>query len=108
MIGMNRPNSMTRPVATSQYGANGAGADGFFAASLNPYVSPRPSKPEPLFALAELNSYMSSLNPWAPGLFSDAGPQSIAANRPVGSSTNSGWASRARAASFISFDSTFL
>ena len=36
MIGMNRPNSITSPVAMSQCGANGAGVDGFAFASLNP------------------------------------------------------------------------
>jgi len=40
MIGMNRASSMTMPVATFHGGV----------------LSPRPSKPEPLFALAELKS----------------------------------------------------
>ena len=40
MMGMNRASSMTMPVATFQ----------------GTVLSPRPSKPEPLFALAELNS----------------------------------------------------
>src|SRR5205814_9387225 len=56
MIGMNRPRSITSPVATSQCGANGAGGDGFLSRSANPYVSPSPSNPDPLLALDEVNS----------------------------------------------------
>src|SRR5207253_3003304 len=55
MIGMNRPSSMISPQAISQCGANGAGGDGLAFGSLNPQVSPSPSKPEPLLADAELN-----------------------------------------------------
>src|SRR5262249_49656875 len=56
MIGTNRQINMTSPQAMSQCGAYGAGGDGFAFESLKPQVSPSPSNPEPLFALAEVNS----------------------------------------------------
>ena len=52
ITGMNRPISITRPVAMSQGTLYGAGV----GLSLAPYVSPNPSKPEPLLAAAEVNS----------------------------------------------------
>ena len=52
MTGMYRPSNMTRPVAMSQCLDSGAGE----GLELKPQVSPKPSKPEPLLAEAELNS----------------------------------------------------
>src|SRR5450432_4674509 len=54
IIGKKRDISMTRPQVIFQKGT----------------PSPRPSKPEPLFAEEEVNSYSISENPWLPGLFS--------------------------------------
>src|SRR4029453_9529136 len=62
-IGRKRPKSITRPVEMSQCGLYGAGA----GLSLKPYVSPRPSKPEPLLAEDEENSYRVSEKPCAAG-----------------------------------------
>ena len=107
MIGMKRPNSITRPVAMSQCGLYGRGGVGRFG-SLKPQVSPRPSKPEPLLAEAELNSYRISEKPCAPGLLVALLPQSRRQNRPVGPRIRIGWISRASMASFISRASTFL
>src|ERR1039457_1521743 len=59
MIGMNRLIAMTMVVAMSHARLVGAG----LGLLLKPQVSPRPSKPEPLFADAEENSYMVSENP---------------------------------------------
>ena len=47
IIGKNRPKINTKPVAIFQNGV----------------LSPNPSKPEPLFAADEVNSYNISLNP---------------------------------------------
>ncbi|MNV99419.1 hypothetical protein D3C71_1947750 [compost metagenome] len=53
MIGRKRPRINTKPVTTFQ----------------KMLLSPRPSKPEPLFAAAEVFSYNISEKPWKPGLF---------------------------------------
>ena len=55
---------MTITVAMSQAWLVGAG----FGLSFRPQVSPSPSKPDPLLAEAEENSYMISENPCGPGL----------------------------------------
>src|SRR5262249_3608461 len=59
-IGMKRPSSMTRPVAMSQYGLYGDGGVRLSSGRLSPQVSPSPSKPEPLLAEDEENSYRIS------------------------------------------------
>src|SRR5687768_16516299 len=53
MMGRKRPSNNTKPVDTFQ----------------NTLLSPRPSNPEPLFALDEVISYSISENPWKLGLF---------------------------------------
>src|SRR6185295_8904146 len=93
---------MTRPVAMSQGPLVGAGA----GLSLKPHVSPSPSKPEPLLADAEENSYMISEKPCAPGLLSALVPQPVAANSPLGPRIRIGCTSRAIIASFISLAPT--
>ena len=64
--------AITNPQAMSQCGAYGAGA----VLSANPYVSAKPSKPEPLLADDEVNSYKISENPCVLGLFVDLLPHS--------------------------------
>src|ERR1700690_560606 len=79
-IGRDRLNSMTSPVAMSHGRLVGAGV----GLLLKPQVSPSPSKPEPLLAEADENSYAISLNPCAPGLLSAFVPHAVAENSPVG------------------------
>src|SRR5690606_14841136 len=67
MIGLNRASSMTMPVAR-------------FHGTVS---SPSPSKPEPLLALAEVNSYRISLKPCGPTLLSVSAPQGVAAKIAV-------------------------
>jgi hypothetical protein len=55
MIGTNRLKSITKPVAMSHGRLSGAGGEGLSSGLLNPQVSPKPSKPEPLLAEAEVN-----------------------------------------------------
>ena len=80
IIGMKRLRQMTMTVAISHGRLVGAG----LGLSLRPQVSPRPSKPEPLLADADENSYIISENPWGPGLNSAFCPQLVAAKIPVG------------------------
>ena len=54
IIGKNLLNNKTIPVEMFQNGL----------------LSPKPSKPEPLLAALEVNSYSISENPWKPGLLS--------------------------------------
>src|ERR1044072_6676139 len=56
MMGRKRPSISIKPVLRFQ----------------KMLLSPNPSKPEPLFALAEVNSYSISEKPWYPGLFNQA------------------------------------
>src|SRR5438552_2228639 len=108
MMGTKREISITRPQAMSQCGEYGAGGDGLSSGFSNPHVSPSPSKPEPLLAEADVNSYRTSEKPCAAGLFIDFVPQSQAAKMPVGIRIMSGWISIAMEASFISRASTFF
>src|SRR5260370_18506975 len=94
---------MTRPVAMSQGTAVGAG----FGLLFNPYVTPSPSKADPLFAEAEENWYTICESPWGPGLLSAFVPQLVAANNPLGPRIRMGWTSNATIASFISRAPTF-
>ena len=55
MIGTKRLINMTKPVAMSSGRLSGAGGEGLSSGLLNPQVSPKPSKPEPLLAEAEVN-----------------------------------------------------
>ena len=81
---------MTRPVAIFQ----------------GTVLSPRPSKPEPLLAAEEVNSYRISEKPWKPALATVSAPQDVAANRAVPPRMKKGWARIASRASFISRVST--
>jgi hypothetical protein len=55
IMGMKRLKSITRPVAMSSGWLSGAGGEGLSSGLLNPHVSPKPSKPEPLLAEDEVN-----------------------------------------------------
>src|SRR5262245_7333901 len=81
----------------------------------NGVLSPRPSKPEPLLAVAELNSYSIAEQPGGPAFLSQpsAAPGSAVVAHTwqaiaVPTRIDSGCQRSARLASFISLASTFL
>ena len=91
MIGMNRPNSMTRPVAISQYGLDGRRLTGRCYLLL----VETPGVAQPLEAGAVVGGGGTELvedlrKAVRAGLFVASVPQSMAANRPVGTKIRMG------------------
>ena len=70
--------------------------------------SPSPSKPDPLFALADENSYRISESPCAPPSWIASRPHGVTAKMAVPPRMNSGCNRSGMRASFISRASTFL